>query len=110
MPMVIAHIIALVRGGSSTSDNLCLACYRGNEVKGSRTEASDSRDGKLTLFFHPRLQRWSAHFAWHEHGDTMDGLTSCGRTTIEALRLNSDWIVQARRLWMLVGLHPPLES
>ena len=40
----------------------------------------------------------------------MDGLTSCGRTTIEALRLNNDWIVQARRLWMLVGLHPPLES
>jgi hypothetical protein len=26
------------------------------------------------------------------------------------LRLNNDWIVQARRLWMLVGLHPPLES
>ena len=45
-----------------------------------------------------------------KHGDTMAGLTSCGRTTIEALRLNNDWIVQARRLWMLVGLHPPLES
>jgi len=40
----------------------------------------------------------------------MEGLTSCGRTTIEALCLPNDWIVQARRLWMLVGLHPPLES
>ena len=40
----------------------------------------------------------------------MDGLTSCGRTTIEALRLHSDWIVQASRLRMLVGLHQPLES
>jgi hypothetical protein len=56
------------------------------------------------------MQRWSAHFVWRGNGDTMDGLTSCGRTTIEALRLNNDWIVQARRLWMLVGLHPPLES
>ena len=110
IPMVIEHIIPLVSGGSSTPDNLCLACYRCNELKGSRTEAADPIDGKLTLFFHPRLQRWSEQFAWHEHGDTMNGLTSCGRTTIEALRLNNDWIVQARRLWMLVGLHPPLES
>jgi hypothetical protein len=110
IPMVIEHIIPLVSGGSSTPDNLCLACYRCNEFKGSRTEAADPIDRKLTIFFHPRLQRWSEHFAWSEHGDTMAGLTSCGRTTIEALRLNNDWIVQARRLWMLVGLHPPLES
>ena len=40
----------------------------------------------------------------------MAGLTSCGRTTITALRLNNDRIVQARRLSMLVGLDPPLES
>ena len=107
--MVIEHIISLVKEGSSTPDNLCLACDRGNEFTGSRIEAADPRDGKLALFFHPRLQRWSEHFVWGGNGDTMDGLTSCGRTTIEALRLNNDWIVQARRLWMLVGLHPPLE-
>ena len=110
IPMVIEPIIPLVSGGSSTPDNLCLACYRCNEFKGSRIEAADPRDGKLTLFFHPRLQRWSEHFVWRGNGDTLEGLTSCGRTTIEALRLNNDWIVQARRLWMLVGLHPPLES
>ena len=106
-PMVIEHIIPLVSGGSSTPDNLCLDCYRCNEFKGSRIEAADPRGGKLTLFFHSRLQRWSEHFAWREHGDTMAGLTSCGRTTIEALRLNNDWIVQARRLWMLGGLSAP---
>jgi hypothetical protein len=110
IPMVIEPILPLVSGGSSTPDHLCLACYRGNEFKGSRTEAADPRGGKLAVFFHPRLQRWSEHFAWREHGDTMDGLTSCGRTTIEVLRLNNDWIMQARRLWMLIGLHPPLES
>jgi hypothetical protein len=110
IPMVIEHIIPLAGGGSSAPDNLRLACYRCNEFKGSRTEAADPINGKLTLFFHPRLQRWSEHFAWSEHGDTMDGLTSCGRTTIDALRLNNAWIVQARRFWMLVGLYPPLES
>jgi hypothetical protein len=48
IPMVIEHIIPLVSGGSSTSDNLCLAWYRRDEFKGSRTEAADPRDGKLT--------------------------------------------------------------
>ena len=110
IPMVIEHINPLVSGGSSTPDNLCLACYRCNEFKGSRTEAADPRDGQLTPFFHPRQQRWPEHFAWSEQGDTMVGLAACGRTTIEALHLNNDWIVQARRLWMLTGLHPPLES
>jgi hypothetical protein len=110
IPRVIEHIIPLVSGGTSTPDNLCLACYRCNEFKGSRIEAADAIDGKLTLFSHPRLQRRSEHFAWREHGDAMDELTSCGRTTIEALHLNNDWIVQTRRLWVLVGLHPPLES
>jgi hypothetical protein len=98
IPMVIEPIIPLVGGGSSTPDNLCLACYRCHEFKGSRTEAADPIDGKLTVFLHPRLQHWPEHFVWREHGDTMDGLTSCGRITIEALRLNNDWIVQARRL------------
>ena len=44
----IEPIIPLVSGGSSTPDNLCLACYRCNEFKGSRTEAADPRDGQLT--------------------------------------------------------------
>ena len=51
IPMVIEHIIPLVGGGSSTADNLCLAYYRCNEFKGSRTEAADPIDGKLTMFF-----------------------------------------------------------
>jgi hypothetical protein len=110
LPLVIEPIMPLVGGGSSTPDNLCLACYRCNEFKGSRAEAADPIHGELTLFFHPRRQRWSEHFAWHVHGDTMNGLTSCGRTTIEALHLNNDWIVQARRLWMLVGLYPLREA
>jgi HNH endonuclease len=110
IPMVIEHIIPLVGGGSSTPDNLCLACYRCNEFKGSRTEVADPIDGKFTVFFHPRLQRWSEHFAWREHSDTMDGLTSCGRTTIVALRLNNGCVGEARRLWMLVRLHQSLES
>jgi len=32
-----------------------------------------------------------------------------GRATVEALRLNNDWLVSARRIWVRAGLHPPLE-
>jgi HNH endonuclease len=64
IPMVIEHIIPLVSGGASTPDNLCLACYRCNEFKGSRTEAADPLDGQLAVLFYPRLQRWSEHLVW----------------------------------------------
>ena len=110
IPMVVEHIIPLVAHGPSTIDNICLACYRCNEFKGPRTEAPDPYDGQINLLFHPRQQQWRDHFAWSEDGGMILGLTPCGRTTIEVLRLNNDWIVQARRIWMQVGLHPPLGS
>src|SRR5262245_44674821 len=96
--MVVEHIIALGAGGSSTLHNLYLACYRRNEFKGPQTEAADPHDGQMIPLFHPRQQRWRDHFYWSEDGGTIRGLTPCGRTTIEALRLNNNWIV---------GLHPP---
>lgn len=110
VPMVVDHVIPLAAGGTSSLDNLCLACYRCNEFKGSRTEAMDPNEGQQTPLFHPRQQQWHDHFAWHLDSETLLGLTPCGRVTIDTLRLNNDWIVQARRIWMRVGLHPPLES
>ena len=41
---------------------------------------------------------------------TIEGLTPTGRATIALPQLNSDWLVQARRIWVLVGLQPPLEE
>lgn len=110
IPMVVDHVIPLAVGGTSAFENLCLACYRCNEFKGSRTEALDPTTGGPTLLFHPRQQHWQEHFAWHLDGETLLGLTACGRATIETLHLNNDWLMQARRIWMRVGLHPPLES
>ncbi len=109
IPMVVDHIMPLSVGGSSTFENLCLACYRCNEFKGPRIEARDPDDGQQVSLFHPRQQQWRDHFAWRAGGETMVGLTPCGRATIELLRLNNDWLVQARRIWMRIGLHPSLE-
>jgi hypothetical protein len=107
--MVVEHIVPLAAGGGSTRDNLCLSCYRCNEFKGARQEALDPYDGSTASLFHPRRQRWSEHFTWQPDEVTVSGRTPHGRTTIALLRLNSDFLLQARRIWVAVGLHPPLE-
>lgn len=54
-------------------------------------------------------QRWTEHFSWEDDHVTIRGLTPAGRATLTLLRLNNPWLVQARRIWILVGLQPPLE-
>ncbi len=109
IPMVMEHVIPLAVGGASDSENLCLACYRCNEFKGVRVDARDPLSGDTVPLFHPGRQAWQEHFAWSEDGVHVIGRTACGRATIAALRLNNDWLVQARHIWVLAGLHPPLE-
>ncbi|MFQ5342876.1 MAG: HNH endonuclease [Anaerolineae bacterium] len=107
--MVVDHVIPLRAGGSSDFDNLCLACYRCNEFKGARTEATDPLTGELTPLFSPTIQHWHDHFVWSEDGLRIVGKTPSARATIETLRLNNDWIIRARQVWISAGLHPPLE-
>lgn len=110
IPMVVDHILPLVAGGSSQLENLCLACYRCNECKGRRTEGPDPVDGQMTPLFHPRRDAWVTHFTWQADRVTVAGLTPVGRATIVALRLNEAWMLEARQLWIVLGLHPPLET
>lgn len=54
----------LAAGGSSRLENLCLACYRCNEFKGSHTEVPDPERGQMTVLFHPRRDVGATHFTW----------------------------------------------
>ena len=108
IPMLIDHIIPLSVGGSSEIDNLCLACYRCNEFKGAKQKSLDPLTETSITLFHPHHQIWKEHFTWSRDGLTIMGLTACGRATVEALRMNDQHLIQARRIWMLIGLHPPL--
>ena len=109
VPMVLDHIIPLVAGGSSAIENLCLACYRCNEFKNLRTDARDPHSGQIVPLFNPRQQLWIEHFGWSEDGLLIVPHTSCGQATIELLHLNNEWLVRARRIWILAGIHPPLD-
>ena len=46
-------------------------------------------------------------FGWSEDGTEVIGRTGCGRATVEALRLNRELAILARRRWVSVGWHPP---
>ncbi len=109
MPMVIDHVIPQVAGGATTINNLALACYRCNEFKGARLSAADPRTSEAVPLFNPCTQDWHKHFVWSDDGQQISGLTAIGRATVEALRLNNDWLMRARRIWISAGLHPPLE-
>ena len=103
------HIVPESKDGTSEEQNLCLACSCCNQFKHDRTHALDPVTGQRVQLFNPRQQGWADHFRWSEDGTQIIGLTSCGRGTIEALRLNNPLIIGARRNWVEAGWHPPSE-
>ncbi len=86
-----------------------MVCIRCNQFKGSKTHAVDSQTNDEVSLFNPRVQVWAEHFAWSEDGAEVIGRTACGRATVEALHLNRELTVLARRRWVSVGWHPPGE-
>lgn len=107
MRFTIDHIIPEVLGGTTTIDNLCLACWDCNLLKQQRIAAIDPITEIMVTLFHPYQQRWHDHFVWQESGAMIVGLTPTGRATIAALQLNRLLLVQARRRWITAGWHPP---
>jgi hypothetical protein len=107
MPMHIEHIIPIAAGGLTVEENLWLACPLCNGYKGTQTHASDPQTEDLVPLFNPRQQQWRDHFQWDETGIQVFGKTACGRATIIALKLNNDFLLRARRRWVLAGWHPP---
>ncbi|MDB5336662.1 MAG: restriction endonuclease, partial [Planctomycetaceae bacterium] len=65
------HIIAEKHHGLTTLENLGLACFPCNNHKGPNIAGIDPKTGQVTRLFHPRIDDWSAHFAWR--GATLMG-------------------------------------
>jgi hypothetical protein len=101
------HIVPESLGGQTTLDNLCLACWECNLLKHDRIVAADPESGATVRLFNPNTQVWREHFAWQMDGLLIVGLTPTGRATVNAIRLNRPALVNARRLWIQVGSHPP---
>ncbi len=104
------HIIPESLGGATMPDNLCLACWGCNLIKHDRIAALDPETGETARLFHPQKQDWHTHFVWEADGLLIAGLTPTGRATVNALKLNRAPLVNARRLWIEAGWHPPVEQ
>lgn len=103
----IDHIIPEALGGASDLANLCFCCFWCNNFKQARIRATDPRTGRIVPLFNPRADQWEDHFRWSSTFTRVIGRTPAGRATVEALRLNRQSLVSARRIWVRHGLHPP---
>lgn len=93
-PHEIDHVIARKHGGGDEPDNLALACYPCNSYKGPNIAGIDPDSRRIVRLFHPRKDRWRAHFSWD--GPRLIGLTRIGRATIRVLGINDPEFVAVR--------------
>lgn len=90
------HVVPRIAGGTSSLDNLALACVSCSLRKAARTAAIDPDTGHEAPLFHPRVHVWSEHFRAAASGEIL-GLTAIGRAAITALAMNRLIAVAIRR-------------
>ena len=81
------HVIAVQHGGTTTAENLALACSQCNRLKGPNIASVDPLTGATEGLFHPRRDRWEQNFEFV--GVRLGALTPVGRATVALLRLNA---------------------
>lgn len=107
-PFSVDHIIALAHGGSSSMDNLALACQGCNGLKFTATEAVDPITGQIVPLYNPRIHHWATHFVWAEAYSLILGITPTGRATVAKLQLNRFGVMNLRKVLRPLGKHPPI--
>jgi hypothetical protein len=71
--------------------------------KSNKTTATDPQTGTTMRLFHPLEQRWTEHFTIDSEGSII-GLSSVGRATSAALRINDPLPRTARAIQLMLGL------
>lgn len=100
------HIVPLSKNEMTIFENLCLACPACNRFKAARQTATDPTTQTEVPLFHPQQQAWIDHFKWNEEATEIVGLTSTGRATLVALKMNRPQLLRVRRMWVKMGEHP----
>ncbi|HEY0461565.1 MAG TPA: HNH endonuclease signature motif containing protein [Pyrinomonadaceae bacterium] len=103
----IEHLIPKSAGGTSTEENLWLACRECNAHKAAKTEAVDNLTGKTVKLFNPRRQNWHEHFDFSPDKTEIIGKTPCGRATVESLQMNNFYQTTAHSIWVEMNKFPP---
>src|SRR5262249_48133299 len=99
------HVVALKHGGVTVADNLALSCALCNKHKGTDLTSLDPETGVLAPLFHPRRQRWGAHFELS--GSRIHPLTPSARATAGLLQPNPPDRLAERALMIAARLIQP---
>ena len=102
------HTVPEANGGTTSLENLALACSACNLYKGVTQFALDPITNQAVSLFDPRRQSWSTHFIWSTDTLRVVGITPTGRATVERLRMNREQMIEFRRLLREFGMHPPM--
>lgn len=99
----IDHIISEKQGGETVFSNLALACRLCNLSKGSSIAAWHEYQEILIRLYNPRKDSWHNHFQFRPSGLIVPR-TEIGQGTIKVLNLNDVNRVQARGVFLDVGI------
>jgi hypothetical protein len=102
VPHEVDHVVAEQHGGTTSFDNLALACFVCNKRKGPNLASIDPASGTVTPLFNPRIDDRTDHLLLLRNGDWR-ALTNTGRATVFLLDLNHPDRIQERRL--LIAAH-----
>lgn len=99
------HVISEKHGGVTEPGNLAFACACCNDRKWAHVEAFDPATNRAAPLFHPRTDRWEAHFEWSQvRPFEIVGKTPTGRATIARLQLNHPELLEIRRELARLGV------
>jgi len=101
----IEHIHPQDQGGKDEMENYALSCMPCNRAKSYHQTGQDPKTGHEKRLFHPRKDKWNDHFRV-EGKIHVKGKTAIGRTTEQRLKLNQKRQLEARALWLELGLYP----
>lgn len=107
MPFQIDHVISRQHRGSTTLDNLALACLTCNNHKGPNVAGIDldGTGNDVVRLFRPREDEWDDHFQWD--GPLLTAKTPIARVTIHVLAVNLSYRVALRQALRDEGVFPP---
>jgi hypothetical protein len=110
VPFTIDHVIPTNLGGTTTLENLALACFHCNRHKSNKIEIFDEETAMTVALFNPRTMQWSQHFRWSRDFLTVEAMTNEGRITIQPLDLNRERLNLIRAEDVVVKRHPPRDD
>jgi HNH endonuclease len=105
-PFEVDHIVPQASAGGDEPENLALCCKSCNIRKSDHIFGIDPERREETPLFNPRQDAWSEHFDFDAERFQLLGRTPKGRATINQLRMNTSYQIEARKYWVEAAIYP----